>query len=94
MVAMGRNLMFQQIKDVTELVTHFQNQQNLLAFFLGPVNHNDILKLTSSGLLEDIYFFAELPQSTRWLDNTHLRLDSKYGHVKQKNEAEFHNCSI
>ena len=71
---------FQQVENTRELVAHFQHQTNLMAISLRPIDQDEIIKLISSGLLEKIHFFTELPTSTQLLDNAPLRLDSKYGH--------------
>ena len=83
----------QQVENTQELVTHFQNQTNLLAISLIPIDQDEIIKLISSGLLEKIYFLTELPTSTQLLNNVSLRLDSKYGYYKE-NIANLKMCFL
>ena len=78
--ALMHDFQLQQVENTQELVTHFQNQTNLLAISLIPIDQDEIIKLISSGLLQKNHFFAELPTSTQWLDSAQLRLDSKYGY--------------
>ena len=84
---------FQRVENIKELVTHFQNQTNLLAISLIPIDQDEIIKLISSGLLEKIYFLTELPTSTQLLNNAPLRLDSKYEYYK-KNITNFKMCFL